>query len=82
MLVTFGWRTSRRPSFLKTRPMGYYGFIEFQPYCEGWGWVEVALATLEGLAFETYQVRKAITQENCRPALCRTVRIGVKCFFL
>lgn len=63
MLVTLGG--DKPPAeFLKTRPQGYYGFIEFQPYCEGWGWVEVALATLEGLPFETYQVRKAITQEN------------------
>ena len=63
MLVTLGG-DEPPAKFLKTRPMGYYGFIEFQPYCEGWGWVEVALATLEGLPFETYQVRKAITQET------------------
>lgn len=49
---------------LVTKPQGYFGYVEFQPYCEGWGWVESALAILEGVTFQPYQTRRVTTQND------------------
>ena len=49
---------------LVTKPQGYYGYVEFQPYCEGWGWVESALAIQEGVPFKPYQTRRVTTQAD------------------
>jgi ABC-type sugar transport system substrate-binding protein len=63
MLVTLGG--DKPPAdLLVTKPQGYYGYVEFQPYCEGWGWVEASLATLEGLPFQPYQTRRVTTQAD------------------
>ncbi len=63
MLVTLGG--DKPPAdLLLTKPQGYYGYIEFQPYCEGWGWIESALAIAEGVRFAPYQARRAVTQAD------------------
>jgi ABC-type sugar transport system substrate-binding protein len=63
MLVTLGG--DKPPAdLLLTKPKGYYGYIEFQPFCEGWGWVESALAIAEGVRFQPYQTRRAVTQAD------------------
>jgi ABC-type sugar transport system substrate-binding protein len=63
MLVTLG---GDKPSadLLVTKPIGFYGYVEFQPYCEGWGWVETSLAILEGLPAQPYQTRRVTTQAD------------------
>ena len=63
MLVTLG---GDKPSadLLVTKPIGFYGYVEFQPYCEGWGWVETSLAILEGLQAQPYQTRRVTTQAD------------------
>jgi ABC-type sugar transport system substrate-binding protein len=63
MLVTLG---GDKPyaDLLITKPENYYGYIEFQPYCEGWGWVETALAILDGERFVPYVPRTATTQDT------------------
>ena len=61
LLVTLGGDKSNL-EFLKTKPVGYYGLVEFQPYCEGWSWIETALAILVGVPFEPYQVSRTVTQ--------------------
>jgi len=63
LLVTLGGDQSNL-EFLKTRPEGYYGLVEFQPFCEGWSWVETALAILEGVPFQPYEVSRTVTQSN------------------
>ncbi len=63
LLVTLGGDQSNL-EFLKTRPEGYYGLVEFQPFCEGWSWVETALAILEGVPYQPYEVSQTVTQSN------------------
>ncbi len=63
LLVTLGGDRSNL-EFLKMKPAGYYGLVEFQPFCEGWSWVETAVAILEGLAHEPYMVSQTVTQAN------------------
>src|SRR5215510_6592654 len=63
MMVTLGG--DKPPAdLLVTKPQGYYGYVEFQPYCEGWGWVESALAIQEGVPFKPYQTRRVTTQAD------------------
>ncbi len=63
MMVTMGG--DQTPAeMLYCKPEGFYGYLEFQPYCEGWSWVETALAILEGEHFVPYQPRFTTTQEN------------------
>jgi ABC-type sugar transport system substrate-binding protein len=63
MMVTLGG--DKPPAdLLLTKPKGYYGYIEFQPFCEGWGWVESALAIAEGKRFTPFQTRRAVTQDE------------------
>jgi ABC-type sugar transport system substrate-binding protein len=63
MLVTLGG--DQPPAdLLVTKPQGYYGYVEFQPYCEGWGWTESALAILEGEQFQPYAPRRTTTQDT------------------
>ena len=63
MLVTLG---GDKPyaDLLITKPENYYGYVEFQPYCEGWGWTETALAILEGVPVVPYVPRTTTTQET------------------
>src|SRR5688572_2950164 len=63
LLVTMG---GDKPTadVLVTKPEGYYGYIEWQPFAEGWGWAETALAILEGIPVKPYQPRFITTQEN------------------
>jgi len=64
MLVTLG---GDKPyaDLLITKPENYYGYVEFQPYCEGWGWTETALAILEGgVRFVSYVPRTTTTQDT------------------
>jgi ABC-type sugar transport system substrate-binding protein len=63
MLVTLG---GDKPyaDLLVSKPENYYGYVEFQPYCEGWGWTETALAILEGARFVPYVPRTVTTQDT------------------
>jgi ABC-type sugar transport system substrate-binding protein len=63
MLVTLG---GDKPyaDLLVSKPLNYYGYVEFQPYCEGWGWTETALAILEGVQYVPYVPRTATTQDT------------------
>jgi ABC-type sugar transport system substrate-binding protein len=38
--------------------------IDFQPYAEGWNWVEVAIATAMGKPFQTFSVERVLTSAN------------------
>lgn len=38
--------------------------IDYQPYSEGWNWVEAAIATHLGKGFDPYQVSRVLTPEN------------------
>ena len=63
MLVTMGG--DKPPAdLLVTKPKGYYGYVEWQPFAEGWGWVETALAILEGIPVKPYEPKHVTTQEN------------------
>ena len=63
MLVTLG---GDKPyaDLLLTKPENYYGYVEFQPYCEGWGWAETAIALLEGIPVVPYVPRNVTTQDT------------------
>jgi ABC-type sugar transport system substrate-binding protein len=63
MLVTLG---GDKPfaDLLVSKPLNFYGYVEFQPYCEGWGWTETALAALEGVQFVPYVPRTVTTQDT------------------
>lgn len=63
MLVTLG---GDKPyaDLLITKPQNYYGYVEFQPYCEGWGWAETALALLEGERVVPYVPRMVTTLDT------------------
>jgi ABC-type sugar transport system substrate-binding protein len=63
MLVTLG---GDKPyaDLLITKPENYYGYVEFQPYCEGWGWAETAIAIIEGVQFVPYVPRTVTTQDT------------------
>ncbi len=63
MLVTLG---GDQPTlaYLASKPQGYYGLLEFQPYCEGWGWTETALAVVEGLPFQAYVTDRTVTADT------------------
>jgi len=63
MMVTMGG--DQTPAeMLVCKPKGFYGYLEFQPFCEGWSWTETALAILEGERFEPYQTRFTTTQDT------------------
>jgi hypothetical protein len=49
---------------LACKPVGFYGYLEFQPYCEGWNWVVTALAILEGERYEPYTPQIVTTQDS------------------
>jgi ABC-type sugar transport system substrate-binding protein len=38
--------------------------IDYQPYSEGWNWVEAAIATAMGKPFATYSVQRVLTPAN------------------
>lgn len=40
------------------------GSIDYQPYAEGWNWVEAAIATAMGKSFGTFDVNRVLTAEN------------------
>lgn len=40
------------------------GSIDYQPYSEGWNWVEAAIATHLGDTFAAYEVTRVLTAEN------------------
>ncbi|AUH44601.1 hypothetical protein CXR04_34395 [Streptomyces sp. CMB-StM0423] len=40
------------------------GAIDYQPYAEGWNWVEAAIATLRAEDFAEYQVNRVLTADN------------------
>jgi hypothetical protein len=61
LLVTLGGDRSNL-EYLSSSPMGYYGLVEFDPFCEGWSWIETGVAILEGIDFEPYQIYRTITQ--------------------
>jgi ABC-type sugar transport system substrate-binding protein len=63
MLVTLG---GDKPyaDLLITKPENYYGYVEFQPFCEGWGWAETAIALLEGIPVVNYVPRTVTTQDT------------------
>jgi ABC-type sugar transport system substrate-binding protein len=62
MMVTMGG--DQTPAeMLYCKPEGFYGYLEFQPFCEGWSWVETAIAILEGERFVPYQTRFKTTQD-------------------
>jgi ABC-type sugar transport system substrate-binding protein len=65
MLVTLG---GDKPyaDLLVSNPKNYYGYVEFQPYCEGWGWTETALAAIEGVPFTPYVPRMVTTIDNIK----------------
>lgn len=61
MMVTMGG--DQTPAeMLACKPVGFYGYLEFQPYCEGWNWVVTALAVLEGERYEPYTPQILTTQ--------------------
>ena len=40
------------------------GSIDYQPYAEGWNWIEAAIATQLGQKFEPYSVDRVLTAQN------------------
>jgi ABC-type sugar transport system substrate-binding protein len=38
--------------------------VDFQPYAEGWNWVEAAIATAMGRPFSTFAVERVLTSAN------------------
>jgi len=40
------------------------GAVDYQPYSEGWNWVEAAIATNLGEDFGTYEVTRVLTADN------------------
>ncbi|MFG1911863.1 sugar ABC transporter substrate-binding protein [Kribbella sp. NPDC048928] len=38
--------------------------VDYQPYAEGWNWVEAAIATAMGKPFETFRVDRVLTAAN------------------
>lgn len=50
--------------FLKSKPTGYYAVMEFKPFCEGWSWMETAIAIKEGIPFRPYSVKDFVTQDT------------------
>ncbi len=40
------------------------GVLDYQPYAEGWNWVEAAIATAMGKSFDEYSVERVLTAEN------------------
>ena len=40
------------------------GSIDYQPYSEGWNWVEAAIATHLGKKFSPYEVTRVLTSKN------------------
>lgn len=40
------------------------GSVDYQPYSEGWNWVEAAIATAMGQSFDAYQVTRVLTPQN------------------
>jgi ABC-type sugar transport system substrate-binding protein len=63
ILVTMGG--DQTPAeMLACKPVGFYGYLEFQPYCEGWNWAVTALAILEGERYEPYTPQILTTQDT------------------
>ena len=40
------------------------GSIDYQPYAEGWNWIEAAIATAMGKPFKSFTVNRVLTPEN------------------
>ena len=63
MMVTMGG--DQTPAeMLACKPVGFYGYLEFQPYCEGWNWVVTSLAILEGERYEPYTPQILTTKDT------------------
>jgi ABC-type sugar transport system substrate-binding protein len=38
--------------------------VDFNPWAEGWNWVEAAIATAEGETYKPYDITRVVTREN------------------
>lgn len=63
LLVTLGADPLARTELRKGSPT-YVGAIDFNPWAEGWNWVEAAIITLEGGTFQPYDIARAVTPQN------------------
>ncbi|WP_394620247.1 sugar ABC transporter substrate-binding protein [Lentzea sp. JNUCC 0626] len=65
LVVSLGGDPSGRAA-LRDRAMRdtFVGAVDFNPYAQGWNWVEAAIALQQGKPFEAYQVERFLTYDN------------------
>jgi ABC-type sugar transport system substrate-binding protein len=64
LVATLGADDQGRDALRNDRSGAFAGAVDFNPYAEGWTWVEAAIAVLEGEEFEPYEVDDIVTREN------------------
>lgn len=65
LAVSNGGDSAARLALLDSSNKGILvGAVDYQPYAEGWNWVEAAIATAMGKPFGTYTVERVLTSEN------------------
>jgi ribose transport system substrate-binding protein len=64
LVATLGADEQARDALRNDTTGAFAGAVDFNPYAEGWTWVEAAVAVLEGEKFEPYDVSDIVTKEN------------------
>lgn len=64
LLVTLGADELGRDAMRNDTSGIYVAMVDFNPWAEGWCWVEAAIAVAEGESFSPYQVSRIVTPEN------------------
>lgn len=65
LAVTNGGDAAARAALRQSSNDGILvGVIDYQPYAEGWNFIEAAIATVMGKQFSAYQVTRVLTSSN------------------
>lgn len=64
LVATLGADEQGRDALRNDASGAMVGTVDFNPYAEGWTWVEAAIAVLEGEKFEPYDVHDIVTRDN------------------
>lgn len=64
LVATLGADEQGRDALRNDASGALVGTVDFNPYAEGWTWVEAAIAVLEGEKFGEYDVTDIVTREN------------------
>ena len=64
LMVSLGADELGRDTMRNDKDGVYVAMVDFNPWAEGWCWVEAAIAIAEGEKFSAYLTSRIVTPEN------------------